>query len=480
MRRYGKPRFLPLAISLLTFMPNGLVTSAAAQSFAASHTPVPASAGTGAAGAAASVRTSPAPLTAAALAVAPLSLSAPSFSPAFSAPAAGVNAAPASAVPAVIAAAAPVSAAPAAARAALTTKALQPALAAVQKETPAENGATSPTEKAVASKDAESTASSASSLFDGTVEIARSGAEPVRTTLAELGGLLRSDPALLSSLNKDGKIRVVLSRGSTAETKAVRETLGELGVTAPVRVAREGVSRWDRVRTFIRFDWRMLLRSPKILAECYTKPNKQDYMYLATKTFGLNLAVRVGFAAVSVMKGDLTLLRAALMTGWYQGQDSLFTVFGQTYMKFIGRMTGLLQIGPAKVGDLLFIFMQLCTFEFINRLVLGPMGMNPLVYTWGGLSLILVNVLQGMLSGGPLIPAINKMRASGVISESMSMHLYQLASLTMLFGLAATFGYQALYTTLTTATMIVSWGAYAFFTFIYKGKKGAKAPEAKL
>ena len=60
--------------------------------------------------------------------------------------------------------------------------------------------------------------------------------------------------------------------------------------------------------------------------------------------------------------------------------------------------------------------MQLCGFEFINRLVLGPMGMNPLVYTWGGMSLILVNVLQGMLSGGPLIPAINKMRASGVIA----------------------------------------------------------------
>lgn len=435
----------------------------AAQNFSSVHTPAPASVGAEAAGAAASARTSPAPLTASALTVAPLTLSAPSFSPAFSAPAVGVNATPTAAVPAIVAAAAPISAAPAAAK----------------EETPAENSATSTTEKAVASKGAESTASGASSLFDGTVEIARRGAEPVRTTLAALGGLLRSDPALLSGLNKDGKVRVVLARGSIAEAKAVRESLGELGVTAPVRVAREGVSRWDRVRTFIRFDWRLLLSAPKILRECYTKPNKQDYIYLATKTFGLNLAVRAGFAAAAVMKGDLTFLRAVVSTGWYQGQDSLFTVFGQTYMKFLGRMTGLLQIGPAKVGDLLFTFLQLSAFEFLNRLVLGPIGMNPLVYTWAGISLIFVNILQGMLSGGPLIPAINKMRAAGVISESVSMHLYQLASLTMLFGLAASFGHQHLYLILTTATMIVSWGAYAFFTFIHKGKKTAKAPEAK-
>ncbi|MEK7384530.1 MAG: alpha-amylase family glycosyl hydrolase, partial [Elusimicrobiota bacterium] len=82
MRKSGRPRVLPLVISLLTLVPNGVVTSAAAQTFSASHAPVPASAGAGVAGAATSAKAAPAPLALTALTIAPLSFSGPSFSPA--------------------------------------------------------------------------------------------------------------------------------------------------------------------------------------------------------------------------------------------------------------------------------------------------------------------------------------------------------------------------------------------------------------
>src|SRR5206468_7679731 len=107
-------------------------------------------------------------------------------------------------------------------------------------------------------------------------------------------------------------------------------------------------------------------------------------------------------------------------------------------------------------------------FEFLNRLVLGPLGENPLVYTSKGIGLIFLNILQGMISGGPLIPAINKMRRAGVISHPTMMHLYQLTSLTMQFGLFAAFGYQRFYALLTGATLLLSWGSYAVFTVGYQ------------
>lgn len=203
-------------------------------------------------------------------------------------------------------------------------------------------------------------------------------------------------------------------------------------------------------------------------ADCWTKPGRQDYMYLVTKTFGLNLAVRLFFTVAAVKKGDLPLLRAVASTSWYQFQDTVFTVFGQTYMKFLGRMTGMLRIGPLYLGDLSFVYVQLCFFEFLNRLVLGPLGENPLVYTWSGIGLIFLNIMQGMLSGGPLIPAINKMRKTGAISHNAMMHLYQLSSLTMQFGLFASFGYQKIYFLLTSATLVLSWSGYAVFTAFYK------------
>jgi hypothetical protein len=231
----------------------------------------------------------------------------------------------------------------------------------------------------------------------------------------------------------------------------------------------------DGPRGFVEFKPAMLREAPQLLRACWTTPNRQDYAYLVTKTFGLNLAVRLFFTIAAVKRGDLPLVRACLSTTWYQLQDTVFTVFGQTYMKFLGRMTGMLRIGPAYIGDFSFVYVQLCGFEFLNRLVLGPLGENPLVYTWHGLALIFVNILQGMISGGPLIPAINKMRRAGVIGHSTMMHFYQLTSLTMQFGLFASFGYQRFYFLLTTATLLVSWGGYAVFTVFYADAPAAPA-----
>jgi hypothetical protein len=158
-----------------------------------------------------------------------------------------------------------------------------------------------------------------------------------------------------------------------------------------------------------------------------------------------------------------------LSTGWYQLQDTIFTVFGQTYMKFLGRMTEMLRVGPLYLGDFTFVYVQLCFFEFLNRLVLGPLGENPLVYTWHGMALIFANIIQGMVSGGPLIPAINKMRRSGVIGHSTMMHLYQLS---------ASFGYQRFYFILTSATLVLSWGSYAVFSLFFADPPAAPADPA--
>lgn len=229
---------------------------------------------------------------------------------------------------------------------------------------------------------------------------------------------------------------------------------------------------------FVEFKPDMLRRAPELLRECWTKPNRQDYTYLATKTFGLNLVVRVIFMIMPVRTGGLALMRAAAALAWYQLQDTVFTVFGQTYMRFLGRMTGMLRVGPAYLGDFTFVYVQLCFFEFLNRLVLGPLGMNPLVYTWHGMGLIFINIIQGMISGGPLIPAINKMRRAGVISHSTMMHFYQLSSLTMQFGLFASFGYQYFYFLLTTGTLVLAWGSYAIFSLFFQDPPSTPADPA--
>lgn len=231
--------------------------------------------------------------------------------------------------------------------------------------------------------------------------------------------------------------------------------------------SRTGAATQAR-RGFVEFDGRYLADVRNIFASCMTKPNRQDYLWLLTKTFGFNLAVRLAFVIQGVSGGGLSPVRAALSTSWYQLQDAVFTVFGQTYMKFLGKMTGMLRVHNARVGDFAFVYVQLCGFEFLNRLVLGPLGENPLVYSAMGLGLIFVNILQGMLSGGPLIPAINQMRKAGVIGHSTMMHLYQLTSLTMHFGLFATFGYQRFYAALTGGVLLLSWTSYLAFSNLYR------------
>ncbi|MFH2201507.1 MAG: hypothetical protein ABIJ96_00180 [Elusimicrobiota bacterium] len=237
--------------------------------------------------------------------------------------------------------------------------------------------------------------------------------------------------------------------------------------SAPVEKKQERIKREGK-RGFFTVDPKYLINIKEIFVSCMTRPNRQDYMWLATKTFGLNLVVRLFFVCKGVMSGDLSMVRAVLSTTWYQIQDAVFTVFGQTYMKFLGKMTGLIRIRNAQVGDFVFVYFQLCGFEFLNRLLLGPLGENPLVYTGFGIGLIFVNILQGMLSGGPLIPAINKMRRAGVISHPVMMHLYQASSLTMQFGLLASFGYQTFYAILTGAVLVFSWSSYVIFSTFFK------------
>lgn len=277
---------------------------------------------------------------------------------------------------------------------------------------------------------------------------------PTRTYAEGLGGdhpadLAPEDRGVIRSLRRRFGDRVVCGLASERDA-------------GPSPAEPSGPAPW------LEFDARYLADMGRIFRGCMTRPNRQDYMYLATKTFGLNLAVRLAFVTQGVTRGDLPLLRAVLSTSWYQLQDAVFTVFGQTYMKFLGKMTGMIRVRGAHLGDLAFVYVQLCAFEFLNRLVLGPLGENPLVYTWSGIGLIFVNILQGMASGGPLIPAINQMRKAGVISHSTMMHLYQLASLAMHFGLFATFGYQTFYAVLTGAVLVLSWSSYVLFSTCLK------------
>jgi hypothetical protein len=70
------------------------------------------------------------------------------------------------------------------------------------------------------------------------------------------------------------------------------------------------------------------------------------------------------------------------------------------------------------------------------------------------------------------------MRRAGIISHSTMMHFYQLSSLTMQFGLFASFGYQRFYFLLTTATLVLSWGSYAVFSLFYQDAAAAAAEPA--
>jgi hypothetical protein len=244
---------------------------------------------------------------------------------------------------------------------------------------------------------------------------------------------------------------------------------------APAKTAAEHEAARQEASAPFRFDAGYLRDMKRLFAESMTRPNRQDYTWLVTKTFTFNLAIRLFFVLKAVNAGQLPVVRAVLSTSWYQLQDAVFTVFGQTYMKFLGRMTGMVRVFNAPVGDMVFVYFQLCGFEFLNRLVLGPLGENPLVMTPAGLALVFVNILQGMVSGGPLVPAVNQMRRAGVISHPTMMHLYQVTSLTMQFGLFAAFGYQKFYAMLTGGVLVLSWGSYFVFTTFYKDPPFAAA-----
>jgi hypothetical protein len=95
----------------------------------------------------------------------------------------------------------------------------------------------------------------------------------------------------------------------------------------------------------------------------------------------------------------------------------------------------------------------------------------PPAYTWRGMGLILVNNLQGLISGGPLTPAINKMREQGIIGYKTMMNLYQISSLTFYFGMFASFGHQTIYAVLTGSVMVCAWGSYLALSFFFKDPK---------
>ena len=263
-------------------------------------------------------------------------------------------------------------------------------------------------------------------------------------------------------------------RAVLREARRRRGTLTCFKVADASSAAAAAAAAAGRAGAFA-FDGGYLRDMSRLFKESMTTPNRQDYLWLATKTFSFNLAIRLFFVTKAVKSGELPMVRAVLSTSWYQLQDAVFTVFGQTYMKFLGRMTGMLRVFGAPVGDMAFVYVQLCGFEFLNRLVLGPLGENPLVYTPAGLGLIFFNILQGMLSGGPLVPAVNQMRRVGAISHPTMMHLYQVTSLTMQFGLFAAFGYQKFYALLTGSVLVLSWSSYFVFTTFFKDPPFASA-----
>lgn len=192
---------------------------------------------------------------------------------------------------------------------------------------------------------------------------------------------------------------------------------------------------------------------------CLAAPERHDYVYLATKTFGINLAVRLAFA-FSAVNGGVPWLRAALSMSWYQLQDGMFTLYSRTYLNVLGRASGALTLGGARVGDIGLVYVQLCAAEILNRLLLGPAGDTPAVWTIAGLGLVFVNVLQGMAAGGSIAPAISQARQARLISDRAAAHLYQLSGLTIHLGLLAAIGHQVLYAWLTALLGIVSWTLY--------------------
>ncbi len=223
-----------------------------------------------------------------------------------------------------------------------------------------------------------------------------------------------------------------------------------------------------------RLDYMMWWNIRVVLLSQYTPPGRDEYFYLLFKASFINLAVRSYLILNSFFKGEVPLYMACLSLVWYQMQDCLFTLHGQTYMRFLAKINESVKIFHLNCGDLIFVMNMLFVLELSNRLLLGPVGNNPPAYTLKGIALIWLNMVQGMVSAGPIDPAVNKLKESGLISHAAAMHLYQLLGFTLLFGLLGTFGYQKLHAVITTAQLIISFTVYIFFTIFPRPKSMVK------
>ena len=221
------------------------------------------------------------------------------------------------------------------------------------------------------------------------------------------------------------------------------------------------------------FDVELFNSIPQIFHACKTTPARNDFLYVIFKTSLINLAARSYFIMVELEDEELELTYAILSLTWYQLQDCVFTIFGQTYMKFLGKIGPLVRIYGAEFGDLCFVLVILFVLEFSNRLILGPLNGNYAAYTWQGMLTILYNLIQGIVSSGPVDPTINKLRTRGIISHTTAMHIFQIMGLSLLFGLLATFGYQTLHA-------IVLATQFTIFSSIYICLIIFKNPAARL
>ncbi len=177
--------------------------------------------------------------------------------------------------------------------------------------------------------------------------------------------------------------------------------------------------------------------------------------WLLYKTFGVNLAARLAFLVPAAASGAVPAPAAALTLAWWQAQDAAFTWHGSAWLRLLSRSSA-----AFRGADLLLSFVVLCAGEWLTRLLLGPAAGNPTVLGLEGTGLVLLNVWQGMAAGGPLVPALARLRERGRLSDAAATRLYQLSGLAMHLGLLATFGWQRLHAALTALLAVAAWGAW--------------------
>lgn len=185
------------------------------------------------------------------------------------------------------------------------------------------------------------------------------------------------------------------------------------------------------------------------------KPGAEERCWLLYKTFGVNLAARLAFLGPAAASGAVPVPQAVWALAWWQAQDAAFTWHGRAWLGLLTRAAS-----AARGGDLAVSFVVLCAGEWVTRLLLGPAAGNPSVLGLEGSALVALNVWQGMVAGGPLVPALARLRARGRLSEAAATRLYQLSGLAMHLGLLATFGWQRLHAALTALLALAAWGAW--------------------